>query len=84
VDADADPDETREWLDALEATVRAGGRERGLFLLKKLEEQAQRLRPDGMRSEPSASRTDSTVCQRARAGSGRPAMGRPFVTLSSP
>jgi pyruvate dehydrogenase E1 component len=44
VDADADPDETREWLDALEATVRAGGRERGLFLLKKLEEQAQHLR----------------------------------------
>jgi pyruvate dehydrogenase E1 component len=43
-DADADPDETREWLDAFEATVRAGGRERGLFLLKKLEEQAQQLR----------------------------------------
>ena len=43
-DADADPDETREWLDALEATVRTGGRERGLFLLKKLEEQAQHLR----------------------------------------
>ena len=44
MNADADPDETREWLDALEATVRAGGRERGLFLLKKLEEQAQHLR----------------------------------------
>jgi pyruvate dehydrogenase E1 component len=43
-DADADPDETREWLDALEATVRTGGRERGLYLLKKLEEQAQHLR----------------------------------------
>ena len=43
-EADADPDETREWLDALEATVRTGGRERGLYLLKKLEEQAQHLR----------------------------------------
>src|SRR5690348_4651329 len=43
-DSDGDPDETREWLDALDATVRAGGRERGLFLLKKLEEQAQHLR----------------------------------------
>src|SRR5690348_914612 len=42
-DADADPDETREWLDALDASVRAGGKERGLFLLKKLEEQAQHL-----------------------------------------
>jgi pyruvate dehydrogenase E1 component len=42
-DGDTDPDETREWLDALEATVRAGGKERGLFLLKKLEEQAQHL-----------------------------------------
>jgi len=42
-DDDADPDETREWLDALEASVRAGGKERGLFLLKKLEEQAQHL-----------------------------------------
>jgi pyruvate dehydrogenase E1 component len=40
---DSDPDETQEWLEALEATVRAGGKERGLFLLKKLEEQAQHL-----------------------------------------
>jgi pyruvate dehydrogenase E1 component len=40
---DTDPDETREWIDALEATVRAAGKERGLFLLKKLEEEAQRL-----------------------------------------
>jgi len=42
-DSDADPDETREWLDALDATVRAAGRERGAFLLKRLEEQAQHL-----------------------------------------
>src|SRR5690242_13052188 len=40
---DADPDETREWLDALDATVRAAGKERGAFLLKRLEEQAQHL-----------------------------------------
>jgi len=42
-DSDSDPGETREWLDALDASVRAGGRERGLFLLRKLEEQAQHL-----------------------------------------
>ena len=42
-DNDSDPGETREWLDALDASVRAGGRERGLFLLRKLEEQAQHL-----------------------------------------
>jgi pyruvate dehydrogenase E1 component len=42
-DIDADPDETREWLNALEATVRTSGKERGLYLLKKLEEQAQHL-----------------------------------------
>ncbi|HEY3533876.1 MAG TPA: alpha-ketoglutarate dehydrogenase, partial [Casimicrobiaceae bacterium] len=42
-DSDADPDETREWLDALAATVHESGKERGAFLLKKLEEQAQHL-----------------------------------------
>src|SRR5690349_19295307 len=42
-DDDSDPGETQEWLDALDASVRAGGKERGLYLLKKLEEQAQRL-----------------------------------------
>src|SRR5690348_17265597 len=42
-DSDGDPDETREWLDALDATVRAGGKERGAFLLKQLEAQAQHL-----------------------------------------
>ncbi|MEP7206953.1 MAG: alpha-ketoglutarate dehydrogenase [Casimicrobiaceae bacterium] len=40
---DADPDETREWLDALAAAVTAGGKERGLFLLQRLEEAAQHL-----------------------------------------
>ena len=40
---DADPDETREWLEALDASVRAGGQARGQFLLKRLEEQAQHL-----------------------------------------
>jgi len=40
---DSDPAETREWLDALQAAVREGGAERGLFLLERLEEQAQQL-----------------------------------------
>jgi pyruvate dehydrogenase E1 component len=41
--SDQDPAETREWLEALEAVVRDGGPERGRFLLKQLEEQAQHL-----------------------------------------
>ncbi len=40
---DADPAETQEWVDALQAAVREGGAERGLFLLERLEEQAQQL-----------------------------------------
>ncbi len=40
---DIDPDETRDWLEALEATVRESGSERGLYLLTQLEEQAQNL-----------------------------------------
>ncbi|HEY2929963.1 alpha-ketoglutarate dehydrogenase [Piscinibacter sp.] len=40
---DSDPQETKEWLDALQASVRDGGAERGLFLLERLEEQAQQL-----------------------------------------
>jgi pyruvate dehydrogenase E1 component len=40
---DLDPAETQEWLDALQAAVREGGAERGLFLLERLEEQAQQL-----------------------------------------
>ena len=40
---DVDPGETLEWLESLDASVRAGGKDRGLFLLKRLEEQAQRL-----------------------------------------
>ena len=40
---DIDPTETSEWLDALRAAVEASGRDRGLFLLSRLEEQAQQL-----------------------------------------
>lgn len=40
---DSDPAETQEWLDALQAAVREGGAARGLFLLERLEEQAQQL-----------------------------------------
>jgi pyruvate dehydrogenase E1 component len=35
-ETDADPGETAEWLDALEAVLQAGGRERARFLLSKL------------------------------------------------
>jgi len=38
---DTDPDETREWLEALEAVVRVAGHDRALTLLRLLEEQAQ-------------------------------------------
>src|SRR5690349_19571906 len=40
---DEDPEETREWADALHAVVRRCGPQRGLFLLKRLEEEAQEL-----------------------------------------
>src|ERR1700722_13070765 len=40
---DADPEETREWLDALEAVVKRHGKVRGVFLLSQLEEQARQL-----------------------------------------
>ena len=40
---DIDPIETGEWLEALRASVEASGRDRGLFLLSRLEEQAQQL-----------------------------------------
>ncbi len=42
-DADADPEETREWLQALEAVVQRSGKARGVFLLKQLEDQARQL-----------------------------------------
>ncbi len=38
---DTDPDETREWLEALEAVVQVAGHDRALTLLRLLEEQAQ-------------------------------------------
>jgi pyruvate dehydrogenase E1 component len=40
---DIDPAETQEWLEALQAAVRESGAARGLFLLERLEEQAQEL-----------------------------------------
>jgi pyruvate dehydrogenase E1 component len=40
---DADPEETREWLEALEAVVKRHGKARGVFLLSQLEEQARQL-----------------------------------------
>jgi pyruvate dehydrogenase E1 component len=43
LDGDSDPLETREWLESLAAVVQSAGSERGLFLLKRLERQAQEL-----------------------------------------
>ena len=42
-ETDADPQETREWLEALRAVVADGGAGRGLFLIEQLEAQAQEL-----------------------------------------
>ena len=41
--SDADPEETQEWLEALEAVVKRHGKARGVFLLTQLEEQARQL-----------------------------------------
>ena len=43
-DPDADPQETREWLDALDALIAAEGPERATFLLKKLLQHARARR----------------------------------------
>jgi len=40
---DADPLETKEWREALQAVIRAGGEERGRFLLQQLEDEARNL-----------------------------------------
>jgi pyruvate dehydrogenase E1 component len=40
---DSDSTETHEWLDALQAVVDRGGAARGLYLLERLQEQAQQL-----------------------------------------
>jgi pyruvate dehydrogenase E1 component len=42
--SDADPVETREWLDAFDALVQAEGRERATFLLRKLLDHARARR----------------------------------------
>ena len=41
---DADPVETREWLDAFATLVQGEGRERGTYLLRRLLDEARRLR----------------------------------------
>lgn len=40
---DSDPEETREWRDALEAVARVGGQERALYLLEALSDKARDL-----------------------------------------
>src|SRR6187551_914855 len=42
--ADRDPEETREWLESLEAVVQHHGKDRARFLLKRLLDQARRHR----------------------------------------
>lgn len=46
---DQDPDETREWLDALEGVVNAAGPERAAYVLQQLEAKAARL---GLGNQP--------------------------------
>jgi pyruvate dehydrogenase E1 component len=43
-EADADPQETREWIEALDAVIAAAGPERATFLLQKLVQHARRRR----------------------------------------
>ncbi|MYH95306.1 MAG: pyruvate dehydrogenase (acetyl-transferring), homodimeric type, partial [Acidimicrobiia bacterium] len=40
---DTDPDETREWLDSLDAVVSASGGQRGRYLLRRLLDRADEL-----------------------------------------
>ena len=54
---DADPRETREWLDAFDAVVEAEGRERATFLLRKLLDHAR------SRRVPLPGPADSAVAQ---------------------
>jgi len=44
IPADADPVETREWLEGFQALVRSAGTERGTFVLRRLLDEARRLR----------------------------------------
>ena len=55
---DADPDETREWLEAFESVVRQD-RERALFLLKRLEERGKEL--GALASTPAYSAYRNTI-----------------------
>ena len=41
--SDNDPQETREWLDAFDGVVRAGGEQRARFLIQRLENRAREL-----------------------------------------
>jgi pyruvate dehydrogenase E1 component len=54
--ADLDPQETRDWLEALHAAIRAGGEARGRYLLQRLEEEARNLGVPGYAAPYSAYR----------------------------
>ncbi len=42
--SDKDPDETREWIESMEAVIQSRGRERAQYLLKRVLENARRFR----------------------------------------
>jgi pyruvate dehydrogenase complex dehydrogenase (E1) component len=71
---DADPAETREWLDAFDALVRAEGRERATFLLRKLLDHARRTRT---RSRSPTSRNFPATSS-SKAASRRSCAGTPW------
>jgi len=49
---DADPDETREWLDALDSVLQQEGAERAHFLIEQLIDKARRSAPTYRTSSP--------------------------------
>jgi pyruvate dehydrogenase E1 component len=69
VPQDADPSETREWLESLDAVIRDAGPERGLYLVGELEEQ---LRRSGIRSsvQPYSAYRNTIPVQKQRAYPG--------------
>jgi pyruvate dehydrogenase complex dehydrogenase (E1) component len=62
---DADSVETKEWVDSLQAVVREGGPQRGLYLVKELEEQ---LRRRGIRSSVQQYSAVAAIAELVREG----------------
>ncbi len=70
---DSNPEETREWLEALEAVVREAGHERGLFLPKRIEEQARQL---GIVAAGGAHHLDHSLDRSGHGGESQPGVWR--------